>query len=71
MKFNYLTIKSKLVLFGATCILAASCSSDPAKEGGDKLYMQGAMMPIDGNENEDPNEPEHPEMPDDLLLKKG
>ncbi len=43
----------------------------PAKEGGDKLYMQGAMMPIDNNENEDPNEPEHPETPDDLLLKKG
>ena len=42
----------------------------PAKEGGDKLYMQGAMMPIDNNENEDPNEPEHPEMPDDLLLKR-
>lgn len=37
MKFNYLTIKSKLVLFGVTCILAASCSSDPAKEGDDEL----------------------------------
>mgnify|MGYP006183257051 CR=1 FL=1 len=23
------------------------------------------------DENEDPNEPEHPEMPDNLLLKKG
>lgn len=47
----------------------------PAKEGGDKLYMQGAMMPIDGNENENDDlnldKPEKPEVPDDLLLKKG
>ena len=42
-----------------------------AKDGGDQLYMQGAMMPIANNEEENGNEIEHPDKPemDDLTFK--
>jgi len=41
------------------------------KDGGDQLYMQGAMMPIADNENENNHGPEHPEKPDmDLIFKE-
>lgn len=37
MKFNYLSLKSKVVLYGTICFLAVSCSSTPQKEGNDEL----------------------------------
>ena len=42
-----------------------------AKDGGDQLYMQGAMMPIANNEEQNNNEIEHPDKPemDDLTFK--
>ena len=43
-----------------------------AKDGGDQLYMQGAMMPIANNEEQNNNEIEHPDKPemDDLTFKE-